>query len=72
MKINHIRIKNFKGFEDKEFSFDPHMSVLIGDNASGKTSVLDALSFVLGTFFLGIEGVASRPLKNHEKRKVIV
>ena len=56
MKINHIRIQNFKGFEDKEFSFDPHMSVLIGDNASGKTSVLDALSFVLGTFFLGIEG----------------
>ena len=35
MKINHIRIQNFKGFEDKEFSFDPHMSVLIGDNASG-------------------------------------
>lgn len=71
MKINSIRIQNFKGFEDKKFSFDPHMSVLIGDNASGKTSVLDALSFVLGTFFLGIEGVASRPLKNHEKRKVI-
>ncbi len=71
MKINSIHIQNFKGFADQEFYFNPNMSVLIGDNASGKTSVLDALAFVLGTFFLGIDGVKSRPLKEYEKRKVI-
>lgn len=49
MKINTIYIRNFKGFKEEEFSFDPNMSVLIGDDGSGKSSVLDVLSFVLRT-----------------------
>jgi len=72
MKVNEIDIQNFKGFEEKNFKFNPQMTVLIGDNATGKTTILDALSFVLGTFFLGVDGIASRPLKQSEKRKVIV
>ncbi|MFZ2727050.1 MAG: AAA family ATPase [Methylococcaceae bacterium] len=72
MKINKIIIQNFKGFEYKEFSFNPNMTVLIGDNGQGKTSILDALSFVLGTFFLGVDGVPNRRLKESEKRRVIV
>lgn len=71
MKINKIEIQNFKGFEDNTFVFNPKMTVLIGDNATGKTSILDALSFVLGTFFLGVDGVSSRSLQLSEKRKVI-
>ena len=72
MRIDKIYIQNFKGFKGHHFYFDHNMTVLIGDNGSGKTSILDAHSFVLGTFFLGIDGVASRPLKEYEKRKVIV
>lgn len=72
MRINEIAITNFKGFEHKSFSFAPHMTVLIGDNGTGKTSILDALSFVLGTFFLGVDGVSTRPLKQHEKRRKMV
>jgi predicted ATP-binding protein involved in virulence len=72
MKINTIEIQNFKGFEYKEFSFNPNMTVLIGDNGTGKTTILDALSFVLGTFFIGVDGVPNRSLKQSEKRRVIV
>jgi predicted ATP-binding protein involved in virulence len=43
---------------------------LIGDNGSGKTSILEALSFILGTFFLGVDGITSRSLKQCEKRRV--
>ena len=72
MRINKIEIENFKGFEHETFSFDSQITVLIGDNGTGKTSILDALSFTLGTFFLGVDGVSSRPLKQDEKRRVIV
>ncbi len=72
MRINNIHIRNFKGFEDKSFSFKSQMTVLIGDNGTGKTSVLDALSFSLGTFFIGVDGVQSRPLRQDEKRRKIV
>ncbi len=73
MRINSIEIQNFKAFEDASFSFDPHFTVLIGDNGTGKTSLLDALSFALGTFILGINGAETRrPLKESEKRRIIV
>ena len=72
MNIKQIKIQNFKGFEEKHFNFNSHMTVLIGDNATGKTTILDALSFLLGTFFLGVDGIPSRSLQPSEKRKVIV
>lgn len=71
MKIDHIHIQNFKGFADKSLHFHPQMTVLIGDNGTGKTSILDALAFVSGTFFLGVDGVASRPLHQVEKRRKV-
>jgi predicted ATP-binding protein involved in virulence len=71
MKINKIEIQNFKGFENNTFSFNPNMTVLIGDNGTGKTSILDALSFVLGTFLIGIDGISTRYLKQNERRKIV-
>jgi predicted ATP-binding protein involved in virulence len=44
MKIEHLELEGFRGFESADFDFHPKMNVLIGVNGSGKTSVLDALS----------------------------
>lgn len=48
MQINKIKIKNFKLFEDEEFTFNPEFNLLIGINGSGKTSLLRAISVALG------------------------
>jgi predicted ATP-binding protein involved in virulence len=58
MQVDRLRVRNFSGFESQEFTFDPHFTLLIGDNATGKSSVLDALSIALGSWFLGIRGYA--------------
>ncbi len=42
--IKQIKIKNYKYFSDEKiFYFKDRFSVLIGDNSSGKTSLLDAI-----------------------------
>lgn len=42
--IQRIKIKNYKFFSDERiFYFNDRFSVLIGDNSSGKTSLLDAV-----------------------------
>ncbi len=41
MQINQIHLKNFKGFDDKTFQFNPQFNVLIGDNGTGKTAFLN-------------------------------
>lgn len=46
--IRKIKLHNFKRFGDAEISFDDKVSLLIGDNESGKSSVLQAIDLVAG------------------------
>ena len=45
--IKKIKIHNYKRFSDFDVSFDPELSVLIGDNEAGKSSILNAIDLVL-------------------------
>lgn len=76
MYIKKIEIQNFKGIEDAKFEFDSNFTALIGDNGTGKTSILDAINIAIGTILLktnskfSFGGANSRPLSNNEIRKV--
>ena len=72
MKVNAIRIQNFRSIVDESYSFDKQFTVLIGYNGAGKTSILDALAFSLGTVFLGIGETNTISIKENDKRKSIV
>ncbi len=72
MKINQITIKNFKGFEEETFLLNPRFTVLIGDNAKGKTAFLQAMSVAMGSFFLGIDNVGSRTIQESEVRTITI
>ena len=50
MRINTIKIKNFRGFEDKSFEFDSRMNVVLGNNTTGKTTLLHAVQIALGAY----------------------
>jgi predicted ATP-binding protein involved in virulence len=65
MRINHIRIKNFRGCTDLEAHLNPNFNLFIGDNGSGKTAVLEALTVAISSFFLGIRGANARGI--HQK-----
>ena len=43
MKINQIRLKNFRNYDSCQFIPDPHMNVIIGKNAQGKTNLLESI-----------------------------
>lgn len=51
MKIKQINLGNFRCFEQLTIHFNPQVNVLIGDNASGKTAVLEAISELIAPFF---------------------
>lgn len=71
MRIDKIRIKNFKGFEEEIFLLNSHFTVFIGDNAKGKTSVLDALAVAAGSFLRGID-VAKLESRSIDKSEIRV
>jgi predicted ATP-binding protein involved in virulence len=52
MRIDRLHIENFKKFSSQDFDFHPHFTLLVGDNGSGKTSVLDALAVAMGIWLV--------------------
>ncbi len=68
MRIDHLIVRNFKGFEQSEFLFHPEFNLIVGDNGTGKTSLLDALSVALGSWFLGFGDYDTRSIRSHEVR----
>ena len=70
MKIHELRLKNFRKFEDSVFRFNSEtgVSVLIGDNATGKTAILDALSVMMGSYLLDFKAGVGRHIRKEEVR----
>ncbi len=69
MQINQIHLKNFKGFDDNTFQFNPQFNVLIGDNGTGKTAILDALAVSVSSYVLGIGQAQARGILKEEVRR---
>ena len=46
MYLKELIIKNFRGIEHLELEFQKGLNVIIGENNTGKTAVIDALRLV--------------------------
>lgn len=63
--INKMELHNYRRFEDKTVQLDKHMNLLIGANASGKTTILEAATIVLGAYLAAYRKyVPSRFVRN--------
>jgi predicted ATP-binding protein involved in virulence len=70
MKIYKIRIVDFRGIEEREFSFNSQFNVLIGENGSGKTSVLEALAAAINPYVSISQNRNVRPIRKEDVRVV--
>ena len=43
MRINHLTLHNFRNYADQTVSFDSACNVICGENAQGKTNLLEAI-----------------------------
>jgi predicted ATP-binding protein involved in virulence len=57
MKINRLKLQEFRCFEEYKIEFSDRFTLLIGDNGSGKTAVLDALASSISGFLKGFRRV---------------
>lgn len=63
MYINKIEIKNFRNYEKQEIELNPHINIFYGDNAQGKTNILEAI-------FISGFGKSFRTSKEREMIKI--
>ena len=43
MKIQKIKVVNFRNYDNLELDFNPHKNIIIGRNGSGKTNIVEAI-----------------------------
>lgn len=46
MQINRLLLENFRNYTCQELSFDPVCNVIFGENAQGKTNLLEAVQYL--------------------------
>jgi predicted ATP-binding protein involved in virulence len=52
MRIDRLDLVNFKRFQSLSIELHPRLTLLVGDNGAGKTSVLDALAIAAGIWLV--------------------
>ena len=47
MKIESLTLRGFRNYENLSLEFDPGVNLILGDNAQGKTNLLEAISWII-------------------------
>ncbi len=64
LKLNKVKLFNYRCFSDTEIHFHPQLTVIIGDNGEGKTAILDAIATGFGVLLTRLPGISG---KNFDK-----
>lgn len=68
MRLRNVKIRNYRCFKEAEIDFDEHVTLVVGKNGAGKTTILDAAAVSASTFLLGIDGGVSRSILKDDAR----
>ena len=64
MYLNKVTVKNFKAITDMELSFTS--GVNLGDNGTGKSSMLEAIGVAISGIFKGISSVSAKGISQND------
>ncbi|RKZ85650.1 MAG: hypothetical protein DRR19_16075 [Candidatus Parabeggiatoa sp. nov. 1] len=69
MKISRITIENFRAIKKLDLPLDPQLTVLVGNNAAGKTTILDAIAVGLGAILTRLPSVSGIKFRQSDIRQ---
>ena len=46
MQLNNLQLHNFRNYQTLALDFDPGVNLIVGDNAQGKTNLLESISYL--------------------------
>lgn len=55
MRIDRLKLTNYRGFATQVFDLNQRFTLFVGDNATGKSSILDALTVAMDSWFIGMK-----------------
>lgn len=70
MHLAHLRLRDFRNYARLDVDFSPGFHLLLGDNAQGKTNILEAI-YLLATL-RSFRGVGSAQMVRHDQKGYFV
>ena len=71
MYLEKVHLKNYKAIEELEIDLKPGINLLIGDNGSGKTSVLEGIAVALSGLFVNVVGVSTKNIIREDVHMIV-
>ncbi len=66
MRIEHLKLTNFRNYSSLELDFNNNVNIIIGDNGKGKTNILESI-YVLSLTKTNRYGVEENLIKFNEE-----
>jgi len=70
MRIDKLHLHNFRNFEEASFEFNKNFTVIIGENGTGKSSILQGLRLAAASFMLGIDEAERYHIQREDVRRI--
>ena len=66
MFLKSINLHNFRCFSDIEVNFNNRLTVIVGDNGAGKSTILEAATIAVGTFSSAMDGLTNYGIRKSD------
>lgn len=70
MKIQNLNLKNFRNYNKLDISFNDKLNIIIGNNAQGKTNILEAIYYLSITKPISINNDKSIIMRDKESTSI--
>ncbi|HDN27332.1 MAG TPA: DUF2813 domain-containing protein [Thioploca sp.] len=69
MKLKSVKLQNFRAIQELELPLHPQLTVFVGNNADGKTTILDAIAIGLGAILTRLPDIKGRNFGKYDLRQ---
>lgn len=70
MQITYLKLQNYRCFDEIELSLHPELTVIVGANGAGKSSLLDAITVALGPYLSKFDEGKGAGFSKQDARRV--
>ncbi|OQY54620.1 MAG: hypothetical protein B6247_10995 [Candidatus Parabeggiatoa sp. nov. 2] len=69
MKLKSVKLQNFRAIQELELPLHPQLTIFVGNNADGKTTILDAIAIGLGAILTRLPDIKGRNFGKYDLRQ---